>query len=455
MRGGKSFLVMVLVLAGLGGYLYFVESKRSPSDDTPKKDKVFNVEADKIDEITVKSESGERTGLKRNGTTWAIVQPAAGRPDDTAVSGLTSSLASLEMQRVIDENPSELKEFGLAEPRIEVAFKTGGQERRLLLGQKTPSGTDLYAKMADQKKVFLISSYLESTFNKSTFDLRDKTVLKIDREKLDSVEVTTPERSMRFEKANAEWKMTRPSAVTADFSAVEALVGRLTGAHMDSIVSAEDGDLKAYGLDKPAATVRVGSGSSQATLLLGSAAGEGKVHGKDLSRPGVFTIESALLDELKKEPSDFRQKDLFAARSFSATRLEIARNGQTTVFEKTKTKDKDGKEEEKWRQTAPAGRDIDAAKMEGLFSAATGARAASFVDNTAKTGLDKPELAIVIKFDEGKSEDRVSFARAGTDGYASRTGWPGAAKVDIGTIDAIVKAFDGTQEQPKPEPPKK
>ena len=67
-------------------------------------------------------------------------------PDEAAVSGITSNLASVEIQRVIDENPTDLKEFGLAEPRIEVAFKSGGQERRLQIGQKTPSGTDLYAK---------------------------------------------------------------------------------------------------------------------------------------------------------------------------------------------------------------------------------------------------------------------------------------------------------------------
>ena len=60
--------------AGLGAYLYFVESKRDPSD-ADKKEKVFTVESDKIDELTVKSESGERTTLKKTGTDWQIVEP--------------------------------------------------------------------------------------------------------------------------------------------------------------------------------------------------------------------------------------------------------------------------------------------------------------------------------------------------------------------------------------------
>ena len=82
---------------------------------------------------------------------------------------------------------------------------------------------------------------------------------------------------------------------------------------------------------------------------------------------------------------------------------------------RAKSKDKDGKEVEKWRQTAPAARDVDAAKIEALISAATGARATSFAPADAKTGLDKPELSVAFKYDENKDE-RVTFARSGTDG---------------------------------------
>ena len=43
MRGGNSFLVLLAVAVGLGAYIYFVESKRTGSDEK-KKDKVFTVE---------------------------------------------------------------------------------------------------------------------------------------------------------------------------------------------------------------------------------------------------------------------------------------------------------------------------------------------------------------------------------------------------------------------------
>ena len=447
MRGVRSFLLLLVIAIPLGWFAfkeYTDPASRTDSED--KHEKVFTVDADKIEEIAVKSAAGERTTLKKAGKDWQIVAPVAATPDGAEVSGLTSNLSTLEMQRVIDENASDLKEYGLAQPRIEVSFKADGKQQTLQIGEKTPPGTDLYAKLADQNKVFLISSYLESTFNKTTFDLRDKAALKLERDKIDALEVVTADRQLRFAKVDGEWQLRAPVTGRTDSTAVDSLVGRLASAQMKSIVATDAADATKYGLDKPASTVRIGSGSSQATLLIGKGAEEGTVFAKDQARPAVFTLESALVEELKKDAGEFRQKDLFDARGFNTTRVEIARAGQTVAFEKTTVKDKDGKEEEKWKQVAPAAKDADGAKVDSLLTAVTGARADGFVADAAaslaKTGLDKPELTVSLKFDGGKKEERVAFGRSGSDGFASRAGEPGAAKIAASTIDAIVKALE-------------
>lgn len=442
MRGLRSFLGLLVILIALGAYLYFVESKRTPGDSGEKRDKVFAVEADQIEEIRVRSEAGETTTLRKTGSEWQIVEPVSAKPDDAEVSGLTSNLASLEIQRVVDENAADLEEYGLAKPRVEVAFKAGGQERRLQIGGKTPPGTDLYARLADEKRVFLISSYLDTTFNRTTFDLRDKAALAVDRDKVDVVEVAAGARTMRFEKKNGEWQMTSPVTARADYSTVEGLVGRLSTLQMKSITEPEPKDVARFGLAKPAATVRLGTGSSQAVLAIGSSAGEGTVYARDLSRPAVFTIESGVADDVKKEPAEYRLKDLFDARAFNATRVEIVRNGQSFTFEKTRAKNKDGQEEEKWRQTSPTAREVDQAKVDALISAATAARATSFVGKSGGTPVEKPELTVTILSEEGKKEERVLFGRRGADVLAWRADMPDLAKVDASTLDNIVKALE-------------
>lgn len=445
MRGLRSFLLLLVVGVPIIGYAVY-EYKREPVD-ADKKDKVFaGVASDLIEEMTIKAENGEQTTVKKNGTDWQVAAPVTAKGDGGEISGITSGIANLEQQRLIDENPADLAEYGLAQPRIEIAFKSGGpagNERRLQIGRKTPPGTDLYAKLANEKKVFLISSYLEGTFNKKTFDLRDKAVLKLERDKIDRLEVVTPQRTLQFTKADGEWRLAAPVKARGDFTTIDGLVSRLNTLQMKTIVTedpaAKPGD---YGFDKPQATVNIGSGSSQAVLLIGKSSEEANVYAKDQSRPTVITIEKALVDDLTRDVGEYRQKDLFDARAFNSNRIDIVRGAETFAFEKTKSKNKEGQDEEKWKQVAPTARDVDQTKVENLVSAVTGARATGFVESPAKTGLDKPELIISMKFDGGKREEKTSFARTGADGFATRAGEPGAAKVDIAAIENIVKSLE-------------
>lgn len=430
MKGVRSFLVLLVVAIGLGAFVYY-DSKKAPGDEK-KQEKVFaDVAADKIEQVTVKTESGEQTTLQKQGTAWQVTQPATVPADEAEISGITTNLSNLEVQRVVDDQATDFTQYGLDPARIDVAFKAGGKDHRLLLGQKTPTGADMYAKLPGAPRVFLVSSYLDATFNKTAFDLRDKTILKIDRDTVDRVELQTPGRTVSIAKQGAEWRITSPSDARADFGAVEGIVGRLNTSPMKSIVE-DPKDLKEYGLDAPIATVRVGTGSSQAGLAIGKSAGDGVVYAKDLSRPMIFTVDAALADELKKPAEDFRIKDLFDARAFNTTRVEATRAGQTVAFEK----DKDA-----WKQVTPAAKPADTAKVEALLTALAAARATGFEEKMAATGLDTPEVTVALKFDEGKQE-KVTFARKDGQAFARREG-DTAAKIDAATLDEILKALDG------------
>jgi hypothetical protein len=438
MRGVRSLIILLVIAIPLGWFAW--RDSQRPADDGPARDKVFDVEADRIEEIAIRPESGEQTTLRKSGSDWQIVEPSTAPSDASEVSGLTRNLATLEIQRVVDENPPDLKEYGLDTPRVEVAFKAGGQEHRLLLGDKTPPGSDLYAKRASDPAVFLVASYLESTFNRRPFDLRDKSVLKVERDTLDTVEVASAGRTLRFAKPSGEWQMVAPVQARADYGAVEGLVGRIAGLQMRAIVDENPANLRTFGLEKPAASVSVGAGSSQATLAIGGTAGDGAVYARDAARPVVFTIDASVLEEAKKGPAEFRQKDLFDARSFNATHLEVVRGGQTHAFERTTTTNEQGQEQQAWRQTAPGQRDIDQAAFDKLLSAVTALRATTFTDAAPKA-LGTPELTATVRSEEGKKEERVTLARAADGAYASRTGEPGAARIENDGLDAVVTAL--------------
>jgi Domain of unknown function (DUF4340) len=444
MRGLGSTIALAVVLAALGAYIYFVTWKK-PAEPLSKQEKVFaNVQTDKIDELKVTSDKGDVTTLKKDNGSWQLTAPIAARADEAEASGIANAVGQLEIVRVVDENPTDLKGYGLEKPRIEVDFRAAGEKdyRRLLVGEKSPTGADLFAKRNDEKKIFLIPAFQETTLNRSTFELRDKTLLKFERDKVDGVEVNAGGKTVQLAKDGSEWKITQPLQTQADYGAVEGLVGKLQTAAIKSIVadSASAADLKKYGLDKPTATVDLKLGSARATLVLGGTADDKTVYARDTSRPAVVTVDGALADDLKKGADEFRRKDIFEFRSYNANRVELTRNGQTVAFEKTKGS---GAEPvDKWRRVSPTAGDADKEKIEALLSRLSNMRATSFVDASAKTGLNMPALTVFAKFEDGKKEERVTFGKVGNDVYAGRPGEPGGAKVDAMDFTETNKTLD-------------
>ena len=448
MRGLKTAIGLLVVLGGLFAYIYFVTWKQPADDASSKLEKVFaGLQADKIDEIHVHSESGDSTVLQKDKDGWKITEPLMTTAQDSEASGIASALSQLEVARVVDENPASLVDYGLGAPRIEIQFKGAGDRdfKTLQIGQKTPAGGNLFAKRGSDKKVFTIPSFQEQTFNRSTFDLRDKTAMKFDRDKVDRVEITADSKTLDLDKSGGDWKIVKPVQALSDSTATEGLIGKLQSAQMKSIVSedASAADLKKYGLDKPAATVTLGLGSAKASLLVGGKSGDGSLYAKDASKPLVMTLDATLLDDLKKGADDYRKKDLFAFRAYDANRIEITRGGQTVAFDKVKgAKPED---EDKWQRAGSGGAkpvDADKEKMSVLLAKLESIRATSFVDSTAKTGLDSPVMTVYAKFDDGKKEERVTFGKSGTDVFASRPGEPGAAKVSPMEFDDINKKLD-------------
>src|SRR6266581_1316898 len=106
MRGLRSTIALLVVLIGLGAYIYFVVSKKSDTTVT-KQEKLFaSLEASKIDELKVKSESGDVTTLKKDGSAWKIVAPIQVPAADGDATGVSNTLGDIDVVRVVDENPT-------------------------------------------------------------------------------------------------------------------------------------------------------------------------------------------------------------------------------------------------------------------------------------------------------------------------------------------------------------
>jgi hypothetical protein len=456
MRRGRGFLILVVVALGLGAYIFFVESKRDPSETaaTAKKDKVFATDSSKFEEIELKAASGETTTLKKVNGLWEIVKPEPLPTDSAEVGSLLNTLDTLEVQRVVVENPSSAAEYGLDPARIAVSFKVTGEiaPKKLLVGNKTPTGGDLYARVEGQPRVFLISAFQEDSLNKTPFGLRDKTALKFERDAADSIAIDVPgSPAVAFAKKGTEWRFTKPWDAKADFGTVDGLVGKLFMAKMASIEAADGtADLKKFGLDKPQATVTLGAGSTQARLALGAKKEDGNVYARDLSRPMVFTIDATLLDDLKKKPEDLRKKEVFEFRAFSATSVSVTVGGKSLTFDKQKAPaPKDASTPpgpDVWKQTKPDAKDADQAKLTDMLTTLSNLRAEKFAEKPFGAGED---LVVTVKFGDdpaSQTTEEVRFRKSGGVVHAILPGEGGALVVSTAEFDktlAIAKELAG------------
>jgi len=456
MHGGRSFLVLLAVAIGLGAYIYFVESGREPAGaSVVPGEKVFSVQTGTIEEVLVQGTSGETTRVRRSGDGWQIVEPATLDADTSAVSSLVSTLESLESERTVDENPASVEPYGLEPPRLSVAFKVAGDaaEHRLLIGERTPTGSDLYARVVGDPKLILIASYIEDSLNKTTFDLRDKTVLKFARDGVDSLSLQAAgSPGVTLTKSGNDWRLTKPIEASADFSTVDGLVGRLFQARMQAVIAPADAastepptaaELRTYGLDKPAAVVELGAGSTRASLAIGSESESGARYARDLSRPLVFTVESSLVDDLSKKADDLRSKDIFDFRSFTAVGIDLSTAGASATFAKipaAEPAEGAASAPDTWKQTAPAEKDVDQTKLTDMLTTLSNLRAQSFAPRALAGG---EEVTVTVRFGDAASpsEERVVFVKSGDVVHAIRAGEPGAAVISTADFDRALSLF--------------
>ena len=443
-----STLILLVVALGLGGYLYFVESERPIPDENAKK-KVFAYDSAKITQVQIKSSGGEITSLRKGANdTWTIVQPADAPADRNAVSDVVTNLANLEEQRVVDENAADLKAYGLAEPRVDVTFHVDADKepKRILLGEKTPANSGTYAKLPSSNRVFLVGTTVETAVDKSTFDFRDKAAVQFDQTKVTSLELASGTQTIRLEKSGEEWKIVKPLQAPADFVSVNGVIGQLQSTQMTQLKDRPEDvkDLKQYGLDKPVVVATIGTGSSSVRFELGKEADSGAVWARDPSKPAVFSVNNGVAMELQKKVDDFRRKEVFDFRPFNTTRFEITRGKDIRAFERVKGTGENAVDT--WKQVVPAAKTVDSSNLEGALLDFSNLRAESFAPAAgAATGHANPSAVIVVKFDDGKREERVVIGTAGANVFATRADQPGALKVEAAKYQDALKKLDALQ----------
>jgi hypothetical protein len=443
----RSTLVAAAVLALLGGYIYWFE--REPVED-PEGEEVFDVEKDSIDRIEIRraSESEPVVVEKDPGKGWRLTSPVAAEADQEEVDLLLQNLATMRSERVVAQASSvKLSEFGLEAPAIEVRFRPrDGGERSLAFGSDTPTPSNQYARRDGGEDILVVASHLSLNFDKSGWDLREKTVFPLETpSEATRVEIERPEGWLVLVKEGGLWFVAEPRS-RADRNRASGIASRIRGAEMKEIVSETPGALETYGLDAPSRRVRVtleGEGSPLLELEVG-ASKDSDYYARTPAREQVFVLASDLVSEIDTAVSAIQSTKLFDFSTFAAKRLRIEARGEAT----RELEKEESTEEKKWRQTSPEpARDLDTTKVEDLLYVLNGA--SGTLAATPTTG--DPDLTITVWSGDPLIEETILVKKKADGGVeATRKGEAVALELTADVwndLEAKMKLEPSTEEE--------
>ena len=428
-------LIAAVVLAGLGGAVWWsnkseaAKAAKPPEDTTPQ---VLALKEPDIQGIEIHQREGDvTTVLKRQGAgKWSITAPKPLAADQGAVASITSGVVNLRGDRLLDDSNPDLASFGLQPPVLSVTFTDkNNKATKLLIGEATATGSDVYTKVDGDAKVYTILASHKTEFDKSSKDLRERHLLISEQDKASGVEVTAKGQTIVFgHTSDNNWQILKPKTLRADSAQVEEVMRKVRDATLDPEAAEKDPAKVAAGFagGQPIAMVRITDPAGLKTLEIRK--NKDDCYAKSSALEGVYKTNKELCEGMDKPLEGYRSKKLFDFGFSDPTRVEFKDGAKDSTYEKTK----DG-----WMSHATT---MDSVAVQNLIDKLRDASASKLVD----TGFITPTLEISIT--AGKAPEKLQISS--TDGmmfFGHRDGDATVYQIDKSTIDDLRSAANSIQ----------
>jgi hypothetical protein len=466
----KGTLILLLLCACVGAYLYFYEIKGGEKREQAKQEEkvVWKVPADDVQQLDLTTQGTHITAVRSADKQWRITAPRPLDADADEWDRLASSASDISREQVVEDNAASLAPFGLDPPQTAVSVKTkDGKVHEIRFGANNPTGSFTYAAVQGKNQVIMVSSYVASAFNKKLDDVRNRALLKFDQFETQSFALKSDKGDLNLTKEGDRWWIQGKNRWGADSSAVNALLGDITNGRIKEFFDENPDDYSDFGWDKPTVDVHLTVGKDKGIkhLTIGreksklvSKGQQPKPEGKkaegtttvlyiarDESRPDLFFVDKELVDKLLKSPADLRDKALAIYQRSDIDSITVTNSKGTVSLSKSQAGD--------W----VVGKDKKKAKWDAVNDVfdALEKPVKEFVDEPgplSKYGLDAPVARVVLKQGANVKADCI-FGGDTKDGlYAQILGESFIKVADKDSLSKLGKAEADYLEPPPPPP---
>lgn len=400
----RNTVVVLLLLAALGAYVYWVEL---PAESRKaEEEKLLAVDEAQVTGVTL-AYPDRTIALAKDAAGWQVTVPIAAPADDTAVKNLLTAIATAKTTRTLEDVADKLASYGLETPVATVTLQLadGTSLPVLKVGEATSVGFSCYVQRGDDPNVYITAGVFQSGMVKKLGDLRDKRILTFEDQDVTWMTLTAGADTLVLERAdaNADWAITAPAAYPADGSEVRALLASARGLRAnDFVTDAPDVDVARYRLDTPQLTLalRTGTDDGEQRLLIGGANENDatkELYARRADRATVYTIPEYALKNLGKDLATLRDKTVLRYDAAAAATIVVARKDGAGF---TLTKGPDG-----WHSDDDGPGAERAPTISRFVDDLHGFKGSEIVGeggvDLAAFGLDAPDLTITVRSADG------------------------------------------------------
>jgi len=302
---------------------------------------LMSFKVDDVQKLLITHDDGTQIEIARDGDKWKIVRPAKYDADPTQVRQILTTLGDSKVADFITDTPTNAAQYGLEKPHLVATIYLGKQgktetQQSLLFGFKQKeSGKDgIYVRRGERAPIYTVAPWVMSGVDKSMLNLRDKTVLSFDPERVETLTLNPldkPEFALKREAG--KWSvLENGKSSPADPAVVDRFMDQIHDLKGNSIIMDPVKSPEMFGMDKPAmvVTMQDKDGHEIGQLRLSkvevkpAAASAGteppspstphsEYYATSSGSTALFSTDDFLFSQMNKTAADFRAKETAAA----------------------------------------------------------------------------------------------------------------------------------------------
>jgi len=340
--------------------------------------------------------------------TWRLTAPMSAKADDQQVRAMVQRLHDVKVQTFIAEDATELDSYGLQTPAWHVSLNIGQDHTPLTLslGKIDSERKGIYAKHDDAARVFLLPQELWDNLPKTATALRDKTLMKYEREHITRLGIQAPNEHIVITSTGPrQYTIEQPVQTPGDGDAIYSLLWDIQDLKAKDFVAETPDALDLYGLDAPRQRITVwekapaAQEATQHELLLGAEAPDGQgVYARLGEGPVIYLVGNTEVQRImSKTAFDLRNKKIFAFTADKVQKIRVQYPAATFTVER---------HGDAWKLTEPQKQDIPQRwKVDQVLYELSTLEYAKIVadspDDGSHYGLDAPQVQITMWQQDG------------------------------------------------------